>query len=568
MTNTAAPLTVARYLAARLAQNGVQHLFGLPGDYNLAMLDELLDCGLEWVGSTNELNAAYAADGYARSRGLGALVTTFGVGELSAMNGVAGSYAESVPVVQITGSPATDTVAAAALTHHSLLDGDFDHFSRAYREVTAAAEVLTVVTAARQIDHALRTALDELRPVHLTIPSDVAVATLPGEDVARLSEPLARRVSSAQSLRAFRAALAQQLSGAVRPAVVFGHLARRRDLRAEVLHVASSGVARVATLLDAKGLLDETHPASIGCYIGGFTFDDATLHAVEQSDALVLAGAVLSDLVTGMFTHDLEPAVVLDPHSARVGYAVFADVELADAVAVLGDVLHTMTPASVAAASRPMPAAEAADTDLTQAELWARVEAWLPTDTAVMADAGSAYFGAAGLSLPARSELLGQPAWASIGYTLPAMLGLCVADPSRRHVLIIGDGAAQLTVQEISTILARRLPVLVLLLDNAGYTVERAIRSPEAVYQDVAQWDWIGLVRAFAGGHAVTTATVRTESELASALALADAAAYGPVFVRVVLDRSDAPPLLRSLARGLRGSSAALADTSVRAFVG
>lgn len=136
--------TVSTYLLDRLSELGIEHIFGVPGDYNLAFLDDVVAHEkLEWVGNCNELNAAYLADGYARIKGIAALITTFGVGELSAINGVAGSYAENVPVIKITGTPPTTVMENGALVHHTLGDGKFDHFSNMYREITVAQTNLT-----------------------------------------------------------------------------------------------------------------------------------------------------------------------------------------------------------------------------------------------------------------------------------------------------------------------------------------------------------------------------------------------------------------------------------------
>jgi TPP-dependent 2-oxoacid decarboxylase len=220
--------TAAGYLASRLHELGADHVFGLPGDFNLALIDEMLaGSSLEWVGSTNELNAAYAADGYARRRGFGAVLTTFGVGELSAINGVAGSYAESVPVLQITGAPATELMASGALAHHSLVDGDFGHFRRAYDEVTVATEALTRQAPAEQIDRVLSAMLASSQPGYLSIPSDLVSWPVPA---AGLRRPLECPGSDPGTLAEFRRAVADRLAHADRVTVLAGHLVRRRHL--------------------------------------------------------------------------------------------------------------------------------------------------------------------------------------------------------------------------------------------------------------------------------------------------------------------------------------------------
>lgn len=534
-------VTVAGYLAARLRGLGVGHLFGLPGDFNLALLDGMLDdTGLEWVGNTNELNAAYAADGYARRRGFAALVTTYGVGELSALNGVAGAFAESVPLVQITGAPATTAARTGALTHHTLADGDFDHFARAYGEVTVAAEVLTAADAPAQIDRVLTAALRESKPGYLAVPTDVAQA-----EVEAPSGSLAAPPSDTRALAELAASLP---SG--RLTLLVGHLAARRDARVLLRRITNTGLVRIATQLGAKGLVDEAHPAAVGVYVGGYSAERAR-EAIEGADTLVLVGTVLSDLMTGMFTHDVDPAVELGLRDARVGDHRFADLDLVDSLQVLADHLERQgkTPLPPVPAVPVVPATTPRS-ELSQAELWQTIQEWLPAGTPLLADAGTAYYGAAGLSLPPGAELVGQPIWSSIGYTLPALLGTALGDRTTRPVLTIGDGAAQLTVQELAVIAAQGLDPIVIVIDNAGYTVERAIRSPDAVYQDVTRWDWSGLATALGIGH---TALAHTATELRDALR--DAAPGETTLITAVVDRDDVPPLLHRIADGLSAPS-------------
>ena len=167
--------TVGDYLLDRLAELGVTEVFGVPGDYNLEFLDHVVaHPQLRWVGNANELNAGYAADGYGRLRGMSAVVTTFGVGELSAANAIAGSYAEHVPVVHIVGGPSKDAQGTRRALHHSLGDGDFEHFLRVSREITCAQANLMPATAAREIDRVLSEVREQRRPGYLLLPTDVA----------------------------------------------------------------------------------------------------------------------------------------------------------------------------------------------------------------------------------------------------------------------------------------------------------------------------------------------------------------------------------------------------------
>ncbi|NTW39756.1 MAG: alpha-keto acid decarboxylase family protein [Cellulomonadaceae bacterium] len=540
---------VHEYLGRRLMQVGVEHLFGVPGDFNLTLLDGLatLD-GLTWVGSPNELGAGYAADAYARVRGLAALVTTYGVGELSALNAVAGSAAESAPVLHIAGSPSTRAVAAGALVHHTLADGDFGRFERAYAEVTVAQHTLTAERAAEQIDAVILAALTHRKPVYLSIPSDLADAPV---DAEGLEVPLRVR-SAAADVDNFEAQVRGLLADAQRPVVVVGHLVARFGLGRVALGLARGLGCPLVTLPSAKGAVDESEPHHAGVYAGTL-IDARTAALVRDADVVLNLGTVMSDVLSGLFTHRPHDArtVQVDPVSAQVGEAAPVGVLFADALRALVRAARDGGVGSREIAARPAAAPVAVDADapLTQVALWHTVQEWLPAHGALLADTGTSFWGAMSMHLPDDTVVVTQPIWNSIGYALPATLGQGLADPTRRPVLLIGDGAAQMTAQELSTLAATGVRPVVILVNNAGYTIERAIQSPTAAYNDVPAWDWALLVRALCGD-AAQTHRATTAGELVTALGAAAEARESLVLVEVMLDKFDAPPLLQALAAG------------------
>ncbi|GAA3659076.1 alpha-keto acid decarboxylase family protein [Microbacterium marinilacus] len=559
--------TVGRYLATRLVQLGCRHLFGLPGDFNLNLLDEMLAAGdgaggdIVWMGSANELNAAYAADGYARvGRTVGALVTTYGVGELSAVNGIAGAYAEDVPIVHIAGLPSRASIRSGARLHHTLLDGDFLHFVRMFAEVTAAQAVLDGEDAAAEIDRVLETMLATSKPVYLGVPLDVARA---GVDASRLATPLARPASDPDAVAAFAEALRARVERMDRLTVLAGPGVHRRGLEEGVARLAETAGVRIASQVGSKAILDETHPASLGTYLGRNTLDPRSQAVVDDAGVLVMIGTVFSDFTTGFFSHRYEPAhaIELALDHARIGPAVYPAVRLQDGLAALQDAVADLAFALTA----DVPPAEPLETPrddsapLDHAALWAVLQEWIDGPagaggTTLIAEAGTAFYGALDLTLPARSDLLGQPVWSSIGYTLPAAWGAALARRDRRPVLVIGDGSAQLTVQELGRLLDQPNAPVVLLLDNDGYTVERKIQSPDAVYQDIPRWDWNALPAAL-GARAARVHEAATPGELRGALAEAGDRSTSH-FVRVRLGRDDAPRLLVALAAGIAEANA------------
>ncbi|GAA4699083.1 alpha-keto acid decarboxylase family protein [Pseudonocardia yuanmonensis] len=535
-------VTVAQYLANRLHALGARHLFGVPGDFSLSLLDSALETGLlEWIGSPNELNAGYAADAYARTRGIGALVTTFGVGELSAIDAVAGAYAENVPLVQITGAPPRAAAARGAVLHHTLGDGDFGRFARAYAEVTADGAVLTAEDAAERIDAVLATAVCELRPVYLAIPADVAVAPV---DPARLGRPLPVATADPVAVEGFRRACAALLEDARSAAVIAGHLVERTRTQEAFRRLVHAAASPVVTLTSGRAAIPADDPYFAGVYVGEIGAKRAVL-AVETADVLIEAGTLMADAVTGMFTHRDDPAhtIHLGVRGARVAGVEFPGVPFATGLDVLAELMDGSLRRELP--DLP-PAGPEAGGELDQATLWATLQHRLPRDARLVTDIGTSFWGAAGITLPAGVDVVAQPVWSSIGYALPATLGCALADPDHRPVLVIGDGAAQMTVQELGT-LARWANPVVVLVDNSGYTIERALQSPQAVYNDVAAWDWCALARAFAPGADLRTASPATPAELDAALveALADDRMS---VLHVRLDALDVPTGLRGLA--------------------
>ncbi|OKI09870.1 hypothetical protein A6A06_04350 [Streptomyces sp. CB02923] len=547
-------ITVADYLLRRLRELDVEHLFGVPGDYNLGFLDQVTAFpGLTWVGTCNELDAAYAADGYARLRGAAALVTTFGVGELSAVNGIAGAYAESVPVVAVTGMPATAVAAAGRPVHHTLMDGEYGHFGRMFAEVTVARADLTAENAPAEIDRVLRAMYRHSKPVHLNLPTDVVLARVP-EPAGPLVVP--DEPADPGLLRDFLASCARMLDGARSVTVLAGHEAERFRLRGPLRDLLAAAPVRAAAFSSGKGVLDETAPGFVGAYTGEIS-DKRARAAVEDADCLILAGAPVSDSVTGGFSHHFTPerTIELRPGRAAAGRGVYGGIAMAEAVAGLAGLLRGAELPEPDGYGEPAAPADAATGSgagtggLTQRQLWSAIGAFLPVGSVLVAEQGTAFYGAQEVPLPADGRFVGQPLWGSIGYTLPATLGTGLAAPDRRSVLVIGDGSLQLTAQELGTMTRYGAAPVVVVVNNDGYTVERAIHGATASYNDIAAWDYTALPAAFGAGPGTVAVRVETPAELADALALAARTPDELVLIEAVLPRDDAPELLTALAR-------------------
>ncbi len=552
--------TVADYLMDRLVEVGIDRAFGVPGDFTLALLDQVVaHRGLTWTGCTNELNAAYAADGYGRLRGMAAVCTTFGVGELSAINALAGSFAEHVPVVEIVGAPATTAQAAHRIVHHSLGDGVFTHFLDLHAGVTCARASLTADNATTEIDRVLTAARDQRLPGYLLLPVDVARA--PATPPADALPPHVDTTDPA-ALAAFIAAAARLLDPLPVDdiSVLGGVLVHRTGGAAAFAGLVSAGPLRHATSLWGKSLHDESDPSFLGVYTGRFSAPEVRA-AVEDAGALVVAGVQFSDLNSGLFTQRItrERTIERGAAIASVADELFAPVTLPAALRALTGLVAAKTPRPVRVPAEPAAAATPVDgaATLTQRVLWDRTAAFVRDGDIVVADQGTSFYGMATHRLPHGVTFIGQPMWASIGYTLPAAMGAVLAVPGRRGVLLIGDGAAQMTLSELASFARYRLPMVVVVVDNDGYTVERAIHGPTAAYNDIPRVDWSALPAAMGVGGDAHGVRVTTPDELDAALADADAHPDRFTLVQAVVAADDVPPLLDALARAVSSANQA-----------
>lgn len=547
-----AACTVGDYLLSRLREIGVRHVFGVPGDYQLEFLDQIeaMD-GIEWVGNCNELNAAYAADGYSRLNGIAALVTTFSVGELSALNGVAGAFAESVPLVSIVGTPATFVMEDREKVHHTVADGDFTHAAKCAGEYTVAQSMLGRDNAASEIDRVLRSCWLRKRPVYLMLPSDVANERIEAP-TAPLNPP--EPSSDPYKLRKFADQARDLLREAASVAVLVGPEVDRYRLGPQLINLVEALGCPVACLSSAKGVFPEDHDQFVGGYAGRLS-DPYVRETIENAGCLLAVGTQFTNSVTGGFSQHIQgPRVVaMHPMAAAVGGTQHAHVSMRDALGVLTR-MDSRGPTKIRSQlqrrSGGQPAEEpVGSAALTQERFWTRMQAFLQPGDVLVAEQGTSYFGSAGLALPRDCSFVGQPLWGSIGYTLPALLGTMLAAPGRRHVLLIGDGSFQLTAQELSTLLRHGLSPVIVLVNNDGYTVERCILGANAGYNDIAAWRYDRLVEAFDPHDRAVTVKARTEDELVAALDTATREPDRLVFIEAFTQRLDAPESLVELGK-------------------
>ncbi|ODU50441.1 MAG: indolepyruvate decarboxylase, partial [Microbacterium sp. SCN 70-10] len=381
-------------------------------------------------------------------------------------------------------------------------------------------------------------------PGYIVIPADVGLAEVEPSTRGLLR---AHDQTNARALARFRDAAAPLIADATRPAVLADILVERFGAEPALANLLGTGIPH-ATLLWGRRVVDESAATFVGTYVGAAS-REVVRATVEDADALVQIGTQFTDLTSGFFSQHLPESgtIVIDGTTSSIGGVTYGPIAMTNAIDVITELVAARTARMPAPPSERPPAfpAPAPNDALRQDSLWATVSAWLRPGDLVMADQGTSFYGMGAHRLPADTLFMGQPLWASIGYTLPGILGAALAAPVRRPVLLIGDGAAQLTIGELGTLARRHVPAVVVIVDNSGYTVERAIHGPDADYNDIAAWDWVGLATALGATRSVRVDTV---DGLREALEIARANPHGLHVVTASVPRDDVPPLLEAIA--------------------
>ena len=543
-------ITVADYLITRLKEIGVDHLFGVPGDFVLGFFNQVLKSDLKYVGTCNELNAAYAADGYARIRGIGAFSSTYGVGELSAINGVAGAFAERVPMVVITGSPSTISFRTRPLLHHTL--GDYQIPLRIYEKITAAStELVSAQTAPAEIDRVLSVCLSHQQPVYISIPSDVVM--MPCQRPQAFLFPPALGSDPDALGEAITEAL-EMLDKAQKPIVIGDVELIRFKLQQDFAGFLDKTGFPYVTMMLGKSVLSEQHPQFIGLFEGERS-REYVRNRVESADCILQLGAVLTDFNTGGFTTNLDDAKTISANirSVRIKHHYYENVSLHDFILGLTEKLTRRDLATLdiqcAADGCVHRRAELYQPDvpkpLTIKRFFDRMSHFIEDDAIVIAETGVSLFSAAEMLMPEGATFIGQTFYGSIGYTIGATLGASMAAQDRQVVLFVGDGSFQVTGQDLSTMIRNHLKPVIFLINNDGYTIERVIS--DHTYNDLQPWKYHKLVEVFGGGQGLD---VHTEGELEEALTKA-VTADDLVFIEIHTGRLDCPESLRSAGQSM-----------------
>jgi TPP-dependent 2-oxoacid decarboxylase len=488
-------MVVADYLFARLYARGARHTFGIPGDFVLPLYAAQARSKLAMVVVTHEPSAGFAADAYARVRGLGVAMGTYGAGALNMVNAIAQAYAERSPVVVISGAPEIEGRNPDALLHHRVKR--FDSQLAIYREITAASTVIEdAATAPDEIDRVLGTVLRLKRPGYIEIPRDIVTAALPRTFRRRRLSPASSSAPAEARDEAF-AEIASRLARSLQPAILAGVDIERFGLATRLRQAAERLALPVATSLDGKAVFPEHHPQFVGTYMGEMGSALAR-RVVEGADCLLILGAYLTDTGTGLFTSQIDRRTVI--HATADGVTVshhrYPDVTLENVVALL----RRLPPAGRPWA-RPHGGArelERGESGLTTDGVLAELSRHGTEAVSFTVDAGDCLFACARLNA---NVIINPGYYASMGFAVPAALGAALAAPERTAVAIVGDGAFQMTGMELSTFVRHGVHAVIVLLNNRGFASMAALDRPRPYFK-TAGWDYGGVARAL-GARAV-----------------------------------------------------------------
>lgn len=511
--------TVGTYLIDRLHDLGVTHIFGVPGDFSLKFCELLeQDERISFVGTTREDTAGFAADGYARKHnGLGVVLVTHGVGALSTVNPIAGANAESSPVLIISGAPGMNERADNHLIHHSF--GSEEAQKNIFKNFTCCAVSLDDPSlASRQIDQVLKNILSFKKPGYIELPRDlINKEIIPSESHENFKQD---RSSDEETLKEAISETISLLEKAKNPTILAGVELHRFGVQNEFVLLAEFSNLPVAATIMGKSVINENHPLYLGVYQGKVASEQVQ-QWVETSDLLITLGVMFTDINLGMHTAKLDPNRMIQANQGEVIIKrhTFPNISLYDFITQLAQELkisYPYTPRLNLNADKNIVPFLPSNGDLTMSGIIKILNQKMPEKLSVVCDTGDCLFAAADLKVPDKSSFFASAFYTTMGFAVPAALGATCAAPETRPLILVGDGAFQMTGTELSTFKKLGLSPIVIVVNNGGYETERVIL--DGAFNDIEDWDYSGICGLLSYGSGLKTQTVK---EFQSAINLA-----------------------------------------------
>lgn len=536
--------TVSEYLIQRLADLGINEVFGVPGDYNFNLIEAVeRNPKIGWIGCANELNSAYAADGYARLNSMGAVITTYGVGELSAINGIAGSYAESLPIIKIGGIAKSDWIKNKRIFHHCL-NGSYEVFKEIYSKVTCYSVILDDNNAQEAIETALSMAYNYKKPVYIGVYDDLAI-----HPIKITREKFVPIKSDGKTLNDAVFEIMSLIQNSKNPLVISEYLILRNNLQEKMKEFLKKSNFKYTTMAMGKGSVDEQTPNFIGTFTGHVS-DDKTLEAFNKSDLILGFGVLETDFNTGGYSVELKNFNFIDigQNFVKINGKKFENILMKDVLDKLIENVKTIESDGFVS-DFGYKTENIVEGDLTQDFIYAFLQDFLEENDVFVAETGLCAFGSLKIRLPKNVSIFFQSLWGSIGWATPATLGLSLANKSKKVVLLTGEGSHQMTAQEIATMERYNVKPIVIVVNNDGYTIERYLtKDPMDELNNIANWDYSLMARAFSKN--VKIAAVKSKKEFVEALT--NARKSGDfTYIEAFVDTMDAPKFAKRITQNL-----------------
>jgi len=502
-----ATMPLGEFLFEYLHRCGVRYSFGIPGDFVLPTYTWLERSKIKSVTMTHEPSAGFAADAYARINGLGLVCVTYCVGGLNVLNAVAGAYAEKSPVVVISGAPGRKEREKDPLVHHKVKT--FETQRRVYDEVTVASTVLLDESrAASEIVRCVEACIRHKRPVYIEVPHDIVDAEIPISGInvlpGKRSDPNALCAALDETFGLIRAAK--------RPVILAGvELARYRTAPLVVEMAERINIPIAADLL-SKSAVPENHPLYLGVYGGAMSSDEHVRKYVESADLVLMFGTFITDMSMGFYTArlDRKRTVLATTEQVSVQYHRYDSIQFRDFIEALAsakikpkDFVH---PHRLPQTEAPQPTPGQGSQSLTMDEIVRVLSLHLDEHCCVIADVGDAIFSAVSIRSARQAQFIAPGYYMSMGFAIPASIGVALAGKQLRPYVLVGDGAFQMTGAEISTIVRLGLNPIIIVLNNDGYGTMRNIRTGS--FNTITQWNYGKICDLVGGGESTIGSTV------------------------------------------------------------
>jgi indolepyruvate decarboxylase len=532
--------TVGRYLVDRLYQLGLEHVFSIAGDYSIEWVNRYVMPGkIQVIEEVNELNAGYAADGYARLKGIGALCVTYSAGALCAVNPIAGAYVEKVPVVLINGAPnikRTLTFEQTGFSAHHFIRGRETDLQVFEHITVAAVRVDNPDLAPMLIDYALTQCITERRPVYIELLEDMVDALC--EAPKGTLQP-ARTMSDMAGLEQSVTTLHEKLERAARPLLWLGVEIDRLGLQEKAaLLIQQANIPYVTELL-SKAVLSEDDALFAGVFDGQASAT-AVKDLVRDSDFILALGVWLTDLNLLGWNLDFDKTAFVSLDTVKYGTYFSPQVSLKDVIdGLLAKKVPRKTQNLVHRPGSTVPDVRLTD-GITYQGFYDFIPAYIDRNTIIGSDASLNYFGSLLLNVPTAGGFIAQSSYSSIGYIAPAATGMCLAKKDNQRVMVFsGDGGFQVSAQCLSTQTRFHLNPIIFVINNGVYGVEQWLAdstvffSAEPFYKSciLHPWNYSKLSDVFG----CQGWKVGTYGELKNALAAAFANTSSPSIIEVLV---------------------------------